>query len=245
MIPYHFEIKSGKRGSSLEYINYITRTGVHAEQEDLIASECRNMPAWSGNDPKTFFKASERYERRNASAFRSMVFNLPKALSADQNTQLALDISHALTKGKPFLLAIHAPTSALAGEKHPHGHLMVSDRVPDGIDRPPELAFRRYNAKYPEKGGCRKDSGGRDKTTHRDWVIAQRRLVAEMINEALEQNGLHERVDHRTLRERGEARQPEAYLGPAKVRQMSETDKERYLQARQDRLAIDVKGTCA
>lgn len=235
MIPYHFEIKSGKRGSSLGHINYITRAGGHAEHEDLIATECRNMPPWSGNDPKIFFKASEKYERKNAPAFRSMIFNLPKALTTEQNRRLALDISHALTQGKPFLLAVHAPTSALAGEAHPHGHLMMSDRMPDGIERPAELTFRRYNAKHPEKGGCRKDSGGKDRITHRDWVVAQRRIVAEQINDALARNGFDDRVDHRTLRERGDARRPEPYLGPAEVRRMSARDKEQYLQARQDR----------
>ncbi|GAB3781414.1 MobA/MobL family protein [Dyella agri] len=233
MIPYHFEIKSGKRGSSLEHINYVTRTGAHGEHEDLVTTAFGNLPTWAGNDPKAFFRASEKYERKNAPAFRSMTFNLPKDLTIEQNKRLAIDISHALTAGKPFLLAVHAPVSALAGEFHPHGHLMMSDRMPDDIERSAELTFRRYNASHPEKGGCRKDSGGKNRAEHRDWVIEQRKLVAEHINEALERHGHHDRVDHRTLRQRGESRQPESYLGPARVRRMSSHDKQQYLDARQ------------
>jgi hypothetical protein len=233
MIPYHFEIKSGKRGTSSEFINYITRTGSHSEHEDLVAVESGNMPEWAEDDPKIYFKASDKYERKNGSPFRAMTFNLPKILTREQNTRLAIDITHALAGPKPFLLAVHAPVSSLAGELHPHAHVMVSDRVPDSIARTPEQTFRRFNRAHPENGGCEKDSGGRDPLKHRDWVLEQRKIVADEINAALMQNGYSDRVDHRSLRARGERRMPVPYLSPARIRTMSDTDKRQHLQERQ------------
>ena len=239
MIPYHFEIKSGKRGTSTEHINYITRMGSHSEREDLIATEHGNMPKWSEDNPKAFFKASDKFERKNASPFRCMTFNLPKALTNEQNTSLARDITHALVGEKAFLLAVHAPLSSLANEIHPHGHVMVSDRIPDGIERSPEQTFRRFNRAHPEKGGCEKYSGGKNRMGLRDWVIAQRKIVADKINEALAKHGHQDRVDHRTLRERGERWKAEPYLGPARIRSMSGHEKERYVRERQDRRRTD------
>lgn len=234
MIPYHFEIKSGKRGTSVDHVNYLTRMGNHAQREDLLMTESGNMPVWSDDDPKTYFKASDKYERKNAAPFRSMTFSLPNVLTDEQNKKLAHDITHALVGKKPFLLAVHAPISSLAGEIHPHGHVMVSDRIPDGIERSSEQTFRRFNRTSPEKGGCEKDSGGRNRMGLRDWVIAQRKIVADKINEALVKHGHHDRVDHRTLREQGERRQPEPRLGPARIRRMSASDKTRYVEARRD-----------
>lgn len=235
MIPYHFEIKSGRRGRSAEHINYITRMGSHSAHEDLIAIEYGNMPQWADDDPKIFFNASDKHERKNASPFRSMIFNLPKVLTNEQNKRLARDIAHALVGKKPFLLAVHVPLSSLAGEIHPHGHVIVSDRIPDSIERSPEQTFRRFNRAHPERGGCEKDSGGKNRLEQRDWVVAQRKIVAAEINDALASHGHRDRIDHRSLLERGERRQPEPYLGPARIRNMSENDKEQYVKARRNR----------
>ena len=239
MIPYHFEIKSGKRGTSSEFANYIKRTGSHSEREDLIATEHGNMPEWAEDDPLLFFKASGKYERKNSPAFRSMTFNLPKALTTEQNTRLARDITHELVGDKPFLLAVHAPISSLAGEIHPHVHVMVSDRIPDGIERSPEQTFRRFNRAHPERGGRKKGSGGKNRMELREWVVGQRKIVADLTNDALARHGHSDRVDHRTLREQGRRRKPERYLGPARIRTMSDSDKRRYLEARSDKRQTD------
>lgn len=243
MMPYHFEIKSGKRGTSVSHINYIARDGKHAERNDLVATEHGNLPRWAENNPVTFFKASDQYERKNGAAYRSMIFNLPKVLNPQQNIRLASNIARALATDKPYLLAVHANTSALSGESHPHCHLMVSDRLPDGIERTPEQTFSRYNAKHPEKGGCKKDSGGKNRMEQRDWVIEQRKIVADHINDALAKNGFTERADHRSFRARGIKQKPEAYLGPARVRQMSDEDKKAILRARRQPYAMHTPWT--
>ena len=232
MIPYHFEIKSGARGTASEFTNYITRVGSHSDREDLVATEHGNMPEWAEDDPKLFFRASDKFERKNGSAFRTMTFNLPKNLTEEQNKRLARDITHQLVGDKPFLLAVHAPVSSLAGEIHPHGHVMVSDRIPDGIQRSPEQTFKRFNRAHPERGGREKGSGGKNRMELREWVVTQRKIVADLTNAALARHGHWERVDHRTLRDQGVRRKPERYLGPARIRTMTATEKTQYVRVR-------------
>ncbi|PAP04265.1 mobilization protein, partial [Salmonella enterica subsp. enterica serovar Kentucky] len=54
---------------------------------------------------------------------------------------------------------MHNPKASIDGGEQPHAHIMMSQRVNDGIERSPEQYFRRYNAKFPARGGARKDSG--------------------------------------------------------------------------------------
>ncbi len=232
MSHFHFGIKTGKRGSSAEHLAYITRTGNHSKREDLVATGYGNMPEWSEDDPMLFFKSAEKYERKNAGAYIDITFSLPKELSNEQNVVLARQAVEELAGPKPFLLAVHAPASSLEGESNPHAHAMISARVPDGINRPPEQMFRRYNAKHPESGGRRKDSGGMNRIQLANHARNQRRIIADTTNEALTQLGHTTRVDPRTLREQGKRRSPERHLGPARIRSMSDAEKKEYVLIR-------------
>ena len=109
---------------------------------------------------------------------------------------------------------------------------MYSDRIPDGIERTEKQSFARYNRKKPELGGCRKDSGGKTSIELRDDVIATRKKIATLQNEALAAHGHDGRVDHRSLKDRGSSRAPEPRLGPAGVRQLSDTQRKAWLSAR-------------
>jgi hypothetical protein len=239
MSHYHFEIKSGKRGSTTEHVAYITRTGSHAKHEDLVATEHGNLPDWAKQCPELFWKASDEYERKNGSTYCEFTISLPKDLTLDQNVDLARELVLALAKSKPFLLAVHSPISSLEGALHPHAHAMISHRVPDGIERTPEETFRRYNAAHPERGGRRKDSGGMNRMQLRDNVLTQRKLAADTINIALARHGHAARVDHRNLEEQGKRRRPERYLGPARIRAMSEEEKKLFVSARHKRRPRD------
>ena len=230
MASFHFEIKSGRNG--YDHASYIARTGFHAKREDLVATGHGNLPSWAGDDPSNFWKAAEKYERRNGAVYREVTISLPIELSTEQNVALAADLVAKLAAGKPNQHAIHAPRSSIAGEANPHLHLMSSDRVDDGIDRPADRSFKRPNAKDPAKGGRRKSSGGRNRMEMRDELIAARKLVAETINHHLAINGYTVSVDHRTLKERGVRRKAERYLGPAKIKDMSPTERAAYVEAR-------------
>ena len=235
MSHFHFEIKSGKRGSTIEHAAYITRTGCHTKSDDLVATEHGNMPDWAAESPALFWKASDQYERKNGSTYRELTISLPKDLTPEQNVDLARELVHALAESKSFQLAIHNPISSLEGESHPHLHLMICDRLADGIERTPEQTFRRYNPAHPEHGGRKKDSGGMNGMQLRDKLLAQRKVAADTINMALARHGHSARVDHRSLKEQGDRRKPERYLGPARIRVMSEEEKMEYVSSRHER----------
>lgn len=230
MAIFHFEIKSGRNGR--DHSQYIARVGFHGKREDLVACGHGNLPAWAGDEPEVLWKAAEQYERKNGAVYREATISLPNELSAEQNIALAADLVAKLAPGKPHQFAIHAPKSSIAGEANPHLHLMTSDRVDDGIERPAQIFFKRPNAKDPMLGGRRKSSGGRNRMEMRDALIGMRKLAAETINEHLAMYGHPARVDHRTLRARGESRKAERYLGPARIRRMTDKEKVDHLLAR-------------
>jgi len=233
MASFHHRIKSGKKGSAVEHAAYITRQGKYGEREDLIFAETGNMPTWAEGNPSVFWKAGDKYERANGAVYREHEVALPDELTREQQKELAANLVTALVGDKPYQCAIHAPNSSLEGKSNTHLHLMFSDRVDDGVERSPAQTFSRYNAKAPDQGGRKKDSGGKNRLMLRDEVIETRRKCAELQNTALAKYGHSERVDHRTLKEQGINRTPERHLGQARIRQMSEDDKEWYVANRQ------------
>lgn len=161
-----------------------------------------------------------------------MVIALPNELNSEQQRQLVNDLLPGLVGDKPFQLAGHAPVSSLQGEVNSHVHVMVSDRLPGGIERGPERTFARYNGNDPAAGGCRKDSGGRTPMELRDKVIRTRELVADIQNRHLAMHGHSDRVDHRSLKEQGVERDAERHLGVARLKAMSAELKAEYVAAR-------------
>jgi hypothetical protein len=222
MEQIHFGIHSAKRGTASEFCNYILREGAHAARGDFVGYDYGNMPGWARYDPKSFFVASDKFERKNSPPFISMTYSLPSDLSNAENMALGSKIADRLAGDRPFLLAVHSPISSLAGVPHPHGHLMVSGRVDDGILRSPEQTFGRFNSAHPERGGSKKQGGGMRPSELKQSTIEMRRIIAEEINNALRDKGRSTRVDHRTLREQGIDREPVPYVGPAQIRRMKE-----------------------
>ncbi|HEY4291849.1 MobA/MobL family protein [Luteibacter sp.] len=232
MASFHFEIKSGRKGAAADHAAYIARQGYHGKREDLIATDYGNLPAWSDNDPKKFWSAADRNERKNGATYREAIIALPGELTIMQNTALLAELVAKIADDKPFQYALHAPISSLEGELNLHGHVMTSDRVDDGIERPAETFFSRYNPRKPEAGGRKKASGGRNRMELRDELIALRKTVAETINHHLAINGHGARVDHRTLKEQAVPRKAERHLGPARIRRMSAQEKAEYVAVR-------------
>lgn len=232
MASFHHRIKSGKKGSAKEHATYIERQGRYSDREDLVHTQDGNLPDWADGDPLKFWKGADFYERANGAAYREHVIALPNELSIEQICVLAERLALELVGTKPFQFAIHASEGQLGGIPNLHMHLMYSDRVQDGIDRPVERMFSRYNPKHPEIGGCRKDSGGKGPMELRDEVIAARKKIADIQNQALAEHGVNARVDHRSLREQGQKRRPERHLGPLRIKNMSEGEKALYAATR-------------
>jgi hypothetical protein len=232
MTSFHFKIKSGRKGTAADHAKYIARLGYHAAKEDLVFSDHGNLPSWADGNPAKLWKAADKYERANGSAYKEMIFALPNELSPMQQLPLIDEIVTQLAGPKAYQYASHAPKSSLEGEVNAHLHLMISDRMPDGNERAADKMFSRYNASNPSQGGCRKDSCGRSRMQLRDDLIAKRKLVADIQNVHLAKHGHAARVDHRTLKDQGIVRKAERHLGQAKVRLMSAEERRAYVASR-------------
>lgn len=235
MASFHHRIKSGKKGTAANHAAYISRQGKHSDREDLVESGFGNMPAWAEEDSAKFWKLADKHERANGAVYREHEIALPDELTREQQLELAAALVRVLVGKKTFQYAVHAPKSSLEGATNTHVHLMYSDRMQDEIGRQPELFFHRNNPRHPEQGGCKKDSGGKNRLMLRDEVIETRRKCAELQNAALAKYGHDARVDHRSLRQQGISRKPERHLGQARIRKMSALDKAQHLAARRNR----------
>jgi hypothetical protein len=228
MATYHLSIKSGKRGSAANHAAYIAREGKfgkNLQETDLVAMEYGNMPDWALGNPNLFWKMADRHERSNGAAYCEFELALPSELNQEQRSDLVDDFISNVVGNKPYQRAIHEPTASLGGIKQPHAHVMTSGRVPDAIERSPELHFKRYNPVHPELGGCKKDSCGRTPATLKNDVKFLRATWAELQNQHLEMSGHDARVDHRSNGERGIEKRAEKHLGAAAIKQMTEEDK--------------------
>lgn len=231
MASYHMCIKSGKKGSATEHSQYIARQGKHgrdSEDLDLVEKAHGNMPDWASDNPTTFWRAADKYERQNGAAYREFELALPNELTTEQQFELLNEFVGEAIGKKPYQLAIHAPMAALGGVRQPHGHVMFSDRVPDGIDRPAGQHFKRHNPAKPEAGGAKKDSGGKTRIELRQHVSELRELWARQQNSKLEALGHSARVDHRSHVEREIDAAPERHLGQSGVKKMSEDEREAF-----------------
>lgn len=225
MSSFHHCIKSGKKGSARRHSTYIGRDGLNSSREDLIHTSYGNLPGWAQGNPGYFWSLADRHERANGAAYREHEIALPNELTKEQLIELVERLVRILVGVKPYQYAIHASNGTIGNILNPHLHLMYSDRVPDGIERGPEQMFSRFNAKAPENGGCRKDSGGRNPLQLRQEVTTTRKLVADAQNQVLAELGHAARVDHRSLSERGIERRAERHLGQRFVKGMAEPEK--------------------
>lgn len=236
MSTFHLTIRSARKGAALSHAKYIARlgrAGRGGRGDDLVATGSGNLPGWCDGDPFEFWRQADEHERKNGSASRELEIALPRELDNDQQLALVSDLITRELPGKPYQFAIHAPRAAFEGGSQPHAHILYSDRVADGFERPPEQHFSRYNAKEPRKGGCRKDSGGRTPLEMKQEVQRRRKQWADLQNQHLAQAGFAADVDHRSLAERGIDRKSERHLGAINIRKMDEAKKAAHLKNRQ------------
>ena len=163
MAVYHLKVSVGSRSggqSALAKSEYIEREGRYAKDaEELEHRESGHMPEWAGEDPRSYWEAADEYERANGRLYREVQFALPQELNGAGRRELASGFAKRLTEGErlPYTLAVHRGG---ADGENPHAHLMFSERANDGIKRPAEQWFRRYNRKRTGEGGSAQIEGG-------------------------------------------------------------------------------------
>lgn len=218
----HFRLKRGGVGRAYKHAAYVIGREQYASREDVACTGMGNMPSWAQDDPLAFWAAADAHERANGRAYHEFEAALPRELSIDQCRALVDGwLAQELGNRHPYLYSIHIKLAA-DGQPQPHLHCMFTDRVNDGIDRPPELFFKRAAARYksrktgelvtpdPATGGAGKDRRWND----REIVKALRTRWQDHCNGVLGKNGHQPRMDLRSNAERG-LDAPEPKIGPA------------------------------
>jgi hypothetical protein len=242
-------------GKAAQRLEYITRQPereltaadrqlryVREGREDLVYERSRNLPVWAENNPHTYFRAAERYERVNGVAFEEWKVTLPHELSHRQNLALTRDLVDAIAGTRlPITYALHDPPTLRGTRQQPHLHLLISARQNDGHTRTPAQHFKRYNRAHPERGGAQKDPT----FWHQGAIKAHRILISDVVNVHLEYAGLAARVHPARLAARQVDRTPEPKLLPSESRAYREQGKvsprvQEVLDLRQARAATGV-----
>lgn len=212
-----FTVKVGKKGKAKAHAQYILREGKYSPKpnqdndkyEDLILKGFGNLPEWAAGNPVLFFEMADENERKNGSTYREEMIPLPREFNRlEQENFIHEWIEQELGDEHAYAFAIHEPL-AKDGKPNPHVHLMYSDRIVDGIERPPEQYFKRYNRKNPERGGAQKANTGLKSSQRKELLLAKRERFGDMINKKLRQIGHYDKdISMKSLKAQGIDREP-------------------------------------
>lgn len=221
MAIYHLHVSTGSRQrgqSAAAKSEYLGRRGRYRRDADQVRHvESAHMPAWAqggrGADRAArYWRAADAGERANGSLYREVEVALPRELDDDQQLQLARAFAAELADqgeagAMPYTMAIH---DGVHGDT-PHAHIVLSERIHDGLERDPQTWFRRAatGATAAAAGGARKARLG----SSRAWLEQTRERWAALANDALESARSEARIDHRSYADRGIAQAPEPKVG--------------------------------
>ena len=209
-------VRVGKKGKALPHSQYIAKLGKFAKDSDQVEYQTwGNMPTWIQQNGATnlqlFWEMADLYERKNGSVYREHIIALPRECSVEQRVDLVCDwIENEIQDKYPYQAVIHNKIGLDGGEQ-PHLHLMFNERLVDGIYRPAEQLFKRYNSKYPSQGGAKKDNTGLPSWERKIQIRHLRERWEILVNEHLLKNGFEPTVDMRNWQERGLESEPENY----------------------------------
>lgn len=173
---------------------YDTRAN-HRDKSDLAMTGLVNMPSWAHADPTVFWKAADEFERANGMVARRSILSFPNQLPESEYENYIREWLSRNVPNCPASWAIH--NDPVADPQNPHCHILISERMSDGIVRPPELFFKRYNLKDPSEGGCKKADIG---SSRKDWLLQARASWASILNKHLP---LDQQVSHLSNDARG------------------------------------------
>lgn len=244
MATFHCSVKAGKSGSGGAHADYIEREGKYASKskDDLEHKETGNLPKFAETSGE-FWRAADKGEGDKKKPYREYEIALPRELTKEQRLELVREfVRQEIGDKYTYTFAIHNPTAAIDGGEQPHAHIMFSERIIDGIDRPAEQYFKRWNAKNPEKGGCKKGNNDfKTAVTRAAELVQLRERFAELQNKHLAKAGHEVRVTHLSLAAQGIEREVEPHLGPKRIKELGgalKIDREASIQAQQEHQQI-------
>ena len=223
--------------SAAAHVQYINREKAFAKRGGCIY-QSHQLPKWAKDSPKKFFAAADRYESAGNRRYREIEFSLPNELtSVEEYREIVDEFLKRHLGNHYYAYAIHDKIGAMSnGERHPHVHIMFSERLIDDVEkqkeRPAKLFFkypaRKRNGQDPTFEERKKHGAPKDrKWSERSFLAELRADFARIQNDVLEEHGFSIRVDHRSLKaQRREALQngdtylaqlldrvPEKYIG--------------------------------
>jgi ATP-dependent exoDNAse (exonuclease V) alpha subunit len=174
----------------------------------------------------------ERVEKRKDSQLaREFIASIPRGLNEAQQIELVRGWCQSEFTSKGFVvdLAVHRSKNG----KNPHAHILCTTRPVsgEGFGKKPDTS-----GKFKGRG----NAGGGAK----DELIAWRASWETHANTALEKAGRTERVDRRSLKDRGIDRTPEPKIGVTAVAMKNrgvEADPRRFQMQRRTRLLNSVR----
>ena len=226
MATYHLRVKNDNKPSGgkvsakrhAEYIlredgkthaDYINRKGKQSEKLDCVFKG-NQLPKWAKGSAQKFFDAATRYEDKGNRRYKEIELSLPNELSLAQNQEIIDTFIKNHLSNHYYAYAIHEKTGALSGERHPHVHIMFSERLIDDVERINERPAYKYfhRAAKPLKGERvasferRREHGSpKDKKWHdKKFLVFLREDFARIQNEMLAKHGFSTFVDHRSLK---------------------------------------------
>jgi ATP-dependent exoDNAse (exonuclease V) alpha subunit len=186
---------------------------------DILAPE--GAPGWVHDSASLWNKVEAGEKRVDAQLAREFILAVPKELPADAQFQTAVDWAkkELVTSGMVAEISLHHDKAG----KNPHVHILCTMRKLDG---------EKFSAKKP-----------------REWndvglLVKQRQSWADAVNAALEKAGRDERVDHRSLKDRGIDQIPQPKIGKeatAMKRKGILQDPERFKAVREVKMMNEVK----
>lgn len=195
MSHFRIEIKtlSKSKGQSAAAANIYDTRERHIDKSDLAKIGQINMPNWAKSDVSKFWNAADKFERENGLVARRAILSFPRQLPSESYEKYIREWLSQNCPKLPASWAIHFDSET----NNPHVHILISERMTDGIEREPELFFKRANSKNPSAGGCRKADIG---STRKDWLSDARQSWASILNAHLPP---HEHVSHLSNSSRG------------------------------------------
>jgi ATP-dependent exoDNAse (exonuclease V) alpha subunit len=178
-------------------------------------------PDWV-HDPAKLWNTVERGEKRkDAQLAREFILAVPPELSAKEQFETAKKWAQEelVASGMVAEISLHHTKTG----NNPHVHILCTMRKLDGDKFSSKKALEWNNV---------------------ELLIKQRESWSEAVNASLEKAGRPERVDHRSLQERGIDRLPEPKIGvkaTAMKRRGVEADPKRFQFLRQIKLLNDVR----
>lgn len=201
MAEYRLHYKKGIVGYAKTHAEYILRENNYKYKEDLIYKESGNINAVIGkteeNPALIFWEFADKNERINSVVYREIELNIPNNLKKSESIELIKNFVKKELNNSPYTFAIHE-TYNENGEKNIHCHLMFSERDIDGINRTPDIFFKRANSKNPDLGGAKKNRIWQKK----EKLLSLRKSWEVETNLILKKYKYKERVDCRSLANR-------------------------------------------